>query len=75
LSCAEGFKGIRIGGGAFKKITAAGKLSDGIVYEAWTHIWNAGWDRAYTADFEVYGAGAQHPDAAEIDIFVAVNQA
>ena len=71
----EGFKGLHIEGGAFKKVTAAGRLSDGIVYDAWLQIWNAGWNRSYTADFEVYGAKAQDPDAAEMDIFVAVNQA
>jgi predicted transcriptional regulator YdeE len=68
----EGFKGVVIAGGAFKKITATGKLADGIVYNAWTRIWDAGWNRAYTTDFEVYGAKAQDPETAEMDIFVAV---
>ena len=68
----EGFKGIEIDGGAFKKVTVTGKLTDGIVYEAWTRIWNAGWDRAYTADFEIYGIKAQNPEVAEMNIFVAV---
>ncbi len=29
-------------------------------------------DRAFTADFEVYGEKAQNPSDAEVDIFIAV---
>ncbi len=68
----DGCKGVKIEGGPFKKVSVAGRLSDNIVYEAWTRIWNAGWDRAYTADFEVYGAKAQDPEAVEMDIFIAL---
>ncbi len=68
----EGFKGLTIAAGSYKKVSAAGKLTDNIVYDAWIKIWEAGWDRAYTTDFEVYGAKAQNPEAAEMDIFIAL---
>lgn len=58
--------------GPYLKCTAKGRLSDGIVFNAWTEIWNSKVLRAYTADFEVYGERSQHPEDAEVDIFLAV---
>lgn len=68
----EGFTGIMIEEGPYLKCTAKGRLSDGIVFNAWTEIWNSKVSRAYTADFEVYGVRSQHPEDAEVDIFLAV---
>ncbi len=61
-------------GGTYQPFVAQGSLAQGAVYQAWTNIWNADLDRAYTADFEVYGEKARNPEDAEVDIFVAVNQ-
>lgn len=68
----HGFTGIMIEEAPYLKCTAKGKLSEGIVFDAWTEIWNAGISRAYTADFEVYAERSQNPDDAEVDIFLAV---
>lgn len=68
----EGMVAKTIKAADYKKYTAKGKLKDGIVYNAWLKIWEDKVERAYTADFEVYGAKAQNPENAEIDIFVAV---
>ncbi len=68
----EGFTGIMINEGPYLKSTAKGRLSDGIVFEAWTEIWNVNIPRAYTADFEVYDERSKNTDMAEVDIFLAV---
>lgn len=68
----EGLTGITIDAGNYRKFTAKGKLSDGIVIQQWMTIWNSGLDRTYGSDFEVYGEKAQDPDNAEVDIFVGV---
>lgn len=68
----EGFTGIVIREGTYLKHTAKGKLSDGIVFNAWTEIWNSSITRAYTADFEVYGERSKNQNDAEVDIFLAV---
>lgn len=67
----EGFKKIAISAGNYAVFTAKGKLHEGIVYQAWTEIWNSAAKRIYTTDFEVYGAKAADPANAEVDIFVA----
>lgn len=52
--------------------TAKGNLMEGAVFAEWQKIWASGLQRAYTADFEVYGEKAQNPADAEVDIFIAV---
>ncbi len=54
------------------KQTVKGNLMEGIVYDAWTKIWNSDLNRAFTADFELYGEKAQNPGDAEVEIFVAI---
>ncbi|MDX2174522.1 MAG: GyrI-like domain-containing protein [Bacteroidota bacterium] len=58
----------------YKIFTAAGKLSEGIVFKKWQTIWalNNELKRSFTSDFEIYGAKSQNPEKAEVDIFVAV---
>jgi predicted transcriptional regulator YdeE len=56
----------------YSKHIAKGNILQGIVFDEWTKIWNSDLDRAFTADFEVYGEKAQNPENAEVDIFVAV---
>jgi predicted transcriptional regulator YdeE len=68
----EGLVGKRIPGGTYTTFTAKGKLTDGIVYKAWTDIWAMDIARAYTADFEIYGEKAQNPNNAQVDIYIAV---
>lgn len=54
------------------RYTANGNLQEGVVFEEWVNIWNADLPRAFTADFECYGARAQNPENAEVDILIAV---
>lgn len=68
----QGMTGKTLSGGRYTKYTAKGKLSEGIIFNEWTKIWDAYIPRAFTADFEVYGEKAQNPEKAEVDIFVAV---
>lgn len=56
----------------YKKHTAKGNILQGLVYNEWLKIWSSGLDRAFTADFEVYGPKAQNPENAEVDIFIAL---
>lgn len=69
----EGLTGVIVPGKTFEVFTASGKLSDGIVYNTWTSIWDMPLDRAYSGDFEVYGAKSQNPEQAEVDIYIALN--
>lgn len=68
----EGMTGITCAGGTYRKFIAKGSLNEGVVFGSWTNIWSSNLPRTFTADFEVYGAKAQNPDDAEVDIFVAV---
>lgn len=68
----DGMKAITVEGGEFASFVAQGDLSKGAVGEAWHRIWQAGLERKYTADYEVYGAKAQNPENAEVDIYVAI---
>lgn len=56
----------------YSKHTAKGNILQGLIFNEWTKIWNANLDRAFTADFEVYGDKAQNPENAEVDIYVSV---
>ena len=69
----EGLTAKSFDGGSYIKMTAKGDMSQGLVINQWTKIWNMDLDRAYTADFEVFGQKAQNPADAEIDFFIAVN--
>ena len=62
-----------VSGRTYQPFVAQGSLSQGAVYQAWVSIWNADLNRAYTADFEVYGEKALNPEDAEVNIYVAVN--
>ncbi|HMR86517.1 MAG TPA: GyrI-like domain-containing protein [Saprospiraceae bacterium] len=58
----------------YMKRVAKGNLMHGIVYEAWTKIWNSDLNRAYAEDFEVYDERTQNPENAEVDIFISIEQ-
>jgi predicted transcriptional regulator YdeE len=70
----EGMTGKAIETATYTKHIAKGSLLQGMVFDAWTEIWNADLPRTFTADFEVYGEKAQNPENAEVDIFVAVQE-
>lgn len=68
----KGMVSKQISGGEYIKHIAEGNIYDGIIFNAWQKIWDSNLDRAYTADFEVYGEKAIDPEKAEVEIFVAV---
>ncbi|MEQ8533044.1 MAG: GyrI-like domain-containing protein [Imperialibacter sp.] len=68
----DGMVGRAFEGGSYVKITAKGDLTKGLIVSEWTKIWGLGLDRAFSADFEVFGEKAQNPANAEVDFLVAV---
>lgn len=72
-SIPEGMTGKAFEGGNYVKTTAKGDLMQGLIVKEWANIWEMNLDRAYTADFEVFGEKAQNPNDAEIDFLVAVH--
>lgn len=69
----EGMIGKTIETGNYKEYTAIGNAQEGAVYNEWVKIWNSDLNRAYTADFEVYGAESFDPVAGKVPIFIALN--
>lgn len=70
----EGLTGRSFKGGTYEKSSARGDLMKGLVIRHWEKIWQADTDRAYTADFEVYGEKAQNPSDAEVDFLIALKE-
>ncbi|PXV63042.1 putative transcriptional regulator YdeE [Dysgonomonas alginatilytica] len=68
----EGLVGLTIETANYEKFTAKGKLSDDIVLKKWQEIWQSNMDRAYLADFEIYGERSMDMESAEVDIFISV---
>ena len=69
----EGMTAVNIKTTDYSKYTAKGNLSEGVVYNTWTEIWNKDLNRNYQADFEIYGEKAQDITNAEVEIFVGLN--
>ncbi|HFA50747.1 MAG TPA: AraC family transcriptional regulator [Bacteroidetes bacterium] len=67
-----GMTGLSFNKSEYKCFTAKGNLMEGAVWNKWAEIWNADIDRAFTADFEIYGENAKDPKNAEVEIFVAL---
>ena len=68
----NGMIGQSFDGGNYVKFSAKGDLSKELIIDQWKKIWEMDLDRTFTADFEVFGAKAQNPADAEIDILIAV---
>ena len=68
----EGMVGHSICGGNYAEFLAKGDLTKGSVINKWLEIWGMDIRRAFTADFEVYGAKAQNPQDAEVPILIAL---
>lgn len=69
----DGMVGKTIDSGTYEQFTALGNAQEGAVYNEWVKIWNSDLDRAYTADFEVYGAESFDPVNGKVPIFIAVS--
>ena len=74
-SIPNGFEGKQIQSGSFVKYTAKGKMPD-VIMATWKDIWSKDKElnRAYTADYEVYGKKSQDPNNAEVDIYIATKE-
>jgi predicted transcriptional regulator YdeE len=68
----EGMVGYSFDGGVYKKFIAKGDLSKGVVINEWNKIWTMDLNRAYIADFEIYGEKSQDAQNAEVDILIAL---
>jgi predicted transcriptional regulator YdeE len=68
----EGFTGINIAPANYVLFTAKGNLNEGAVVKEWMNIWNSNLERAYVADFEVYGPKAANTANAEVDIYIGI---
>lgn len=68
----SGFVGRNFASGKYNKYVAKGNILTGIVADAWKNIWSLEIDRSYIYDFEVYGANAQNPLDAEVEIYIGV---
>lgn len=71
----KGMVGKTVDAGTFAKYTAKGNLVQGAVYNEWVKIWaDTATNRAFTTDYEIYGAKAANPEDGEVDIFVGVKE-
>ena len=70
----EGLVGQAFDGGTYQQFLSKGDIMQGSIGQTWHHIWQQNLNRAYTADFEVYGIRAHNLNDAEVDIFVAVKE-
>ncbi|MEM6629091.1 MAG: GyrI-like domain-containing protein [Bacteroidota bacterium] len=68
----EGMIGKSIEGGDYIRLSAKGDLAQGLIVDQWMKIWEMDLNRAYTADFEVFGEKAQDPSNAEVDFLIAI---
>lgn len=55
-------------GGIYSQFVSKGDLTKGLVFDTWSEIWKQDLDRAYAADFELYGPKTQNPTDAEVEI-------
>ncbi len=69
----EGMVAKHIEGGHYGEINLQGNLLNGLVYNAWTSIWNANLDRKFTTDYEVYAQNNTDMTNAVVDIFISLN--
>lgn len=67
----EGMIGLTIPEAHYAVFTAKGKIPECIV-QTWEQICQAGLNRTFVADFEMYKASAMDPNNAEIEIYIGI---
>ncbi len=67
----DGLSGISIPAGKYQVYSLGGKFPENI-HAAWQEIWAGDADRVYTADFDLYSAGAKSFEETEVNIYLAV---
>lgn len=68
----EGMSGWQIPESDYQIFRASGKQDEPFVLNEWMRIWDSEIKRRYTADFEIYGAEAHHPEQAKVDIYISI---
>jgi len=68
----NGMVGQSFEGGTYGKFVTKGDLTQGVVFETWSEINQQKLNRAFAADFELYGEKAQNPTDAEVEVFVGI---
>lgn len=71
-SVPEGLTGKNINGGEYVELSARGNMETDFIADKWKEIWASDLNRAYTADFEIYGSKIRNPADAEIDFLIAI---
>ena len=71
-SIPDGMVGKSFDGGNYVKTNAKGDLTKGLIVNHWSKIFEMEQNRAYDADFEIYGEKARDPSNAEVDFYVGV---
>jgi len=66
-----GMSGITVPAGKYHVYSLSGKFPEN-VHQAWVEIWNSDIKRAYTVDFDCYGANAKSFAETEVKIYLAV---
>ena len=70
----DGFVGIAIEKGAYKKFVSKGKMPEA-VYNTWLEIWQSkSLNRAYKADFTIHGKKYYDGDNAEVETYLSVKE-
>ncbi len=67
----DGLVSLTVPPAEYVKYIAKGRLPD-CVAETWQQVWATDLDRTYIADFDVWGAKANNPEDAEVEVFVGV---
>jgi len=67
----QGMIGKKFDGGDYIKTSARGNIMKNLVVDEWSRIFELDIERAYSADFEVFGEKAKDPANAEVDFYIA----
>lgn len=55
----------------YYKFTSEGNIME-TLNQTWMHIWQSDYDRAYTADFDVYGQEAKNPEDGKVFTYLSI---
>ncbi len=67
-----GFRSVTIQSGDYAMYESKGNILEGVIWQTWDKIWKEDLDRTYQTDYEIYGAKAQNPTDATVEIYVGL---
>lgn len=67
----QGLESLTIEAQDYLSFVSEGEIP-GCIMQTWNHIWNSNYDRAYKADFDVYGTESQDPTHAKITTYLSI---